>query len=56
MRKPSQWQHKKFKKQLFKGSYARTKKGERYFLLASEKQEFVFESFQAAKKSGWTKS
>ena len=53
------WQHStKFKGQQFKGRYNRTKTGEeRVFELVNVKTGRVlsFESFQLAKKNGWSK-
>ena len=47
------WQHKKYKSQ-FKGSYAFAK-GDRVFQLTSGKKVVSFESWEAAKKAGWSK-
>jgi hypothetical protein len=49
------WSHKKYK-ELFTGSYGYLKK-DRVFQLTSQsgKKVISFESFQQAKKQGWTK-
>lgn len=56
------WRHKKNRPVgPFKGTYERDKKGERIFVLTRVLTErkvhrrIVFESWQAAKKLGWTK-
>lgn len=46
------WAHKKFKKQLFKGSYTRYK-NERVFELSCDTRTISFESWQMAKRDGW---
>lgn len=46
------WGHKKYKTK-FKGSYERDKKKERVFILTGSKR-ITFESWQAAKKLGWS--
>lgn len=49
------WKTKKYKSK-FKGTYERDKKGERIFVLTSARgKRIVFESWQAAKKLGWSK-
>lgn len=49
------WSHKKYGKN-FKSSYERDKKGERIFVLTKDKKRVTFESHEAAKKLGWTKT
>jgi hypothetical protein len=57
------WMNAKYRKGLWKGSYSKTKKGERFFILTFqgktkadvEKIERVYESWQAAKADGWEK-
>ena len=58
------WNNKKYRaKKNWKGSYQKTKRGERIFVLTVqgplpknvEKIERVYESHQAAKKDGWIK-
>lgn len=52
------WKNKKYGERQYKGSYQKTPKGERFFVLTTTKElkknnEFVVESYQAAKKLGW---
>ena len=60
------WQHKKFKGKKFKGMYDETTKSKgRCFVLVwsgvpkghkiPNMQQFTFESWQMAKRQGWTK-
>lgn len=49
------WTHKKFKKQMFKGSYSRHK-NERVFELVGNGRTISFESWQMAKRDGWVKA
>lgn len=49
------WFHtKRFIGKPFTGTYERDRKGERVFILTYKKTRKTFESFQAAKKLGWS--
>lgn len=53
----SAWKHKSHGKREYVGRYERDKSGERLFILFNEKpyHKLTFESFQMAKRLGWTK-
>lgn len=53
--KKSIYTHKKFGKREFTSSFARDRRGERVFELASKNRTITFESQQAAIKLGWIK-
>lgn len=49
------WTNSKYKKLKFSGSYEFDKDGQRIFVLKCEKRKITFESWQMAKKLGWSK-